>query len=267
MHLYRTLQQVKEIALDAGILVMNYFEKPVAMNAKANARDIVTEADKASEKLIVERLTALYPEHHIVGEEGGGQGKPMDEAEYYWYVDPIDGTTNFAGSIPYFSVSIAMTDKDFNPLLGVVLDPTRPELFAAIKGEGAWRNDQPIRVSSADKLVDSIVVSGFPTGDRLMNVPHWQNFLPHVRGARRLGSAALDLCYVACGRAEGFWENAINRWDVMAGVLMVQEAGGTLSDFDGNPDPQRIDSGQYLASNGLIHDTMLRVLQTGSPDA
>ncbi|MGB1285692.1 MAG: inositol monophosphatase family protein [Aggregatilineales bacterium] len=263
MNLHETMQQVKAIARDAGTLVMSYYNQPMKMGTKASARDIVTEADKAAEVLIVERLTALYPGHHIVGEEGGGQGAPMADADYYWYVDPIDGTTNFAGTIPYFSTSIALTDSDHNILLGVVYDPTRPEMFSAIRGSGAYLNDSPIHVSETSDMLNSLFASGFPANEDVQtNVMYWTNFLKEARGMRRLGSAALDLCYVGCGRLEGWWEGGINRWDVMAGILIVNEAGGTLSDFSGNSDPQKNNDGYYVASNTTLHPDMLRILQS-----
>lgn len=252
-----------DIARDAGKLLLEYYEKELIYNEKASAIDIVTEADKAAEVMIVERLTALFPDHHIEGEEGGHQGAASQDADYTWHVDPIDGTTNYAHRIPYFCTSIALATPDREPLVGVLYSPIADELFVAVKGEGATVNGRPIHVSDRAELWQCIVVSGFPY-DRQTNpdnnVAEWTAFVPKVQGLRRMGSAALDMAYVASGRTDGYWERGLNTWDVMAGVLLVQEAGGTVTDYAGQPKPQDGPEGRYLASNGHIHQQMVDLL-------
>lgn len=245
----------------AGAEVMRYYDQPHVEQTKSSVFDIVTEADKAAEALIVAALRDAFPDHHIVGEEGGGAGAPAAEAEYFWYIDPIDGTVNFANNIPFFSISMAMTDRDLNPLVGVVLNPVSRELFSAAAGQGATRNGEIVQVSEADRLENAIVCSGFPydvTTGRRLNTGPFMAFLPQVRGVRRLGSAALELSYVACGRLEGFWETHLKPWDCMAGVLLVREAGGKVTDYNGGE--AGISGAQIIASNGLLHEPMMAVI-------
>ena len=242
---------------------MIYYEQPVEQTTKENAADIVTTADKATEKVIVADLLKHYPDHHIVGEEGGGQGADPDTAEYFWYVDPIDGTTNFASKIPHFSTSIALADKDLNPLVGVVYDPNRDELFSAILGDGAWCDGVPMHVSSTAELSQSVVGSGFPyikwTSDD-NNLAEWNRFVVRVRGVRRMGSAALDAAYVAGGRFDGYWERYINSWDIAAAALLVTEAGGIVTNYAGETPPRYLDHREILMSNGHIHQEMVTLL-------
>ncbi len=206
-----------------------------------------------------------FPEHHIVGEEGGGQGAPAANAPYHWFVDPIDGTVNFASKLPHFCTSIALTTPERQPLLGVIYDPTRGELFSAVRGGGAQLNGQPVRVTQTAELVDAVVSSGFPYDKHTNpnnNLKEWSAMLLQIRGERRLGSAALDLGYVAAGRLDGYWEQSLKPYDALAGMLMVREAGGIVTDYRGDPNPQQHAGGRYVASNGRIHEAMLRVLQS-----
>jgi len=251
------------LARRAGGVIMDYYDQPIEQTTKANDADIVTTADKATEKVIISELLQTYPTHHIVGEEGGGQGADPDTADYFWYVDPIDGTTNFASKIPHFSTSIALADNTLNPLVGVIYDPTRDELFSAIKGEGAWCDGAPMHVSTTDDLSQAMVTSGFPyikwtSEDN--NLAEWGRFVVKVRGARRTGSASLDAAYVACGRFEGYWERYIHAWDICAGALLVQEAGGTVTNYAGETPPRYLDAREIVMSNGHIHQDMVTLL-------
>lgn len=258
------LNEVCRIAQQAGVILRTKFVQPLKMAKKASAVDIVTEADQEAEVFISRELLRLYPEYHLVGEEGGGQGKPIEEADYHWYVDPIDGTTNFAGGVPHFCVSIALTDTDRKPIIGVIYNPNMNELYTATAGQGAYLNGKPIQVTQAETLIDSIVGSGFPytkTTDPDNNTREWSAMTARVRGIRRMGSAALDFAYVAAGRFDGYWERNLNPWDALAGVLLVEEAGGTVTDFEGGNRPQWDERGRFVASNGRIHQQIVDVLQ------
>ncbi len=243
-----------EIARAAGGLLLPIFERRVRVEYKDGV-DIVTEADRASERLIVERLRAHFPDHAIVAEEGGGHAS---DSPYCWYVDPVDGTTNFAHSFPFFCVSIGL-ERAGEGVVGVVYDPIRDELFTAERGAGAWLNNRPIRVSSIAALPQSLLATGFPARRRHENPNihfYYQlNMVSH--GVRRAGSAALDLCYVACGRMDAFWEFHLNPWDVAAGMVLVTEAGGRVTDMRGGP--YNLSSETLVASNGLIHPELVRV--------
>lgn len=252
-----------EIAREAGAKIMSFFDGPLVADTKSSAVDMVTEADRQSEALIVQRLTALYPDHHIVGEEGGGYGPSIEEADYRWYIDPVDGTTNFASGMPYFAVSMALTDANMTPLVGVVYLPIANEVFTAIKGEGATLNGKPIQVSTDTTLETSVLGTGFPYNKATAldnNSTEWGEFLIRSRGVRRFGSAALDLCYVACGRFDGFWEQQLNPWDCLAGVLCILEAGGRVTNYEGDNANAIYAKGNLIASNGNIHNEMLEVM-------
>ncbi len=245
-----------EIAREAGALLMEYFRQRVTVEYKGEA-DLVTVADRKSELLIRERLLDRWPSFDILGEEGGLQDTGSD---YRWYVDPLDGTTNFAHGFPVFCVSMGLEYKG-ERIAGVIYDPTRDELFAAERGGGAFLNQQPIRVSKVARLAECLVATGFPSHKRHKNpnIFFYHQITLHTHGVRRAGSAALDLCYVACGRLDGFWEFNLNPWDTAAGVLMVAEAGGKVSDFKGGP--FQLDSRETLASNGLVHEQLLNEIE------
>ncbi len=224
--------------------------------------DLVTVADRASEKLIRERLAEAFPEHGIYGEEGT---RERLASEFRWYVDPLDGTTNFAHGFPQFCVSLGLEERpagikpdlDGTLVAAVIYDPMRNELFTAERGRGAWLNGKPMRVSRVAELGEALVATGFPSRKRhdSPNVHFYQEFTLRSHGVRRAGSAALDLAYTACGRFDAFWEFKLNPWDTAAGILLVEEAGGSTSDFSGNK--FRLDSREILASNGMIHAELL----------
>lgn len=266
MQLEAILDDVAAIARGAGRIILRHYAAPIPISARKSSRsDVVTAADTESEAYIVGELTRRFPDHHIVGEEGGGQGAPVAVAGYQWFVDPVDGTVNFAAKLPHFCTSIALASADRQPLLGVVYDPTRDELFAAVRGKGAWLNGVPLRVTATEELNDAVVSTGFPYDKHTNpdnNLREWAAFLKHIRGERRLGSAALDLCYVGAGRLDGYWEKDLKPYDAMAGMLVAREAGGMVTDYEGNRDPQCQDRGRYVASNGRIHAAMLTVLQS-----
>jgi len=254
-----------KIALEAGALLRGYFERGVATEYKGDV-DLVTEADRASEKLIVERLSAAFPSHGIFGEEGARRGL---DGEYRWYVDPLDGTTNFAHGFPVFCVSIGLehrppgldADADGELVAGVIYDPTRDELFSAQKGLGAYLNGRRIQVSRTRHLAEALLATGFPSRKRHAspNIHFYQEFTLRSHGVRRAGSAALDLAYTACGRMDGFWEFNLNPWDTAAGAILVLEAGGSITEFDGSP--FQLNSREVLATNGLLRDELVRLFE------
>ena len=245
-----------EIAREAGALLMDYFHKRVAVEYKGEA-DLVTIADRKSEVLIRERIRQQWPSHDILGEE---QGLVDTGSEYRWYVDPLDGTTNFAHGFPVFCVSMALERKG-QRIAGVVYDPTRDEMFAAEKGSGAFLNGERAQVSKTANLVECLVATGFPSYKRHKNpnIHFYHQITLRTHGVRRAGSAALDLCCVACGRFDGYWEFNLNSWDTAAGVLIVEEAGGKVTDFSGGP--FQIDSRQTFATNGLVHEALMHEFQ------
>jgi len=245
-----------EIAREAGALLMGYFHRRVKVEYKGDV-DLVTEADRASEALITRRIRERWPEHNIMGEEGT---RTEQGSEYRWYVDPLDGTTNFAHAYPVFCVSLGLEHKDAR-VAAVVFDPTRDEMFTAQKGGGAFLNGQPIRVSAVSDLGECLVATGFPSHKRHKNpnIFFYHQITLKTHGVRRAGSAALDLCNVASGRFDGFWEFNLNPWDTAAGVLILEEAGGRVTRFDGQP--FLIDSRETLASNGRVHEALLKEFQ------
>ena len=250
------------IAREAGALLMDYFHQHLKIEYKGDA-DLVTAADRAAEVLIRERIQQQWPGHDVLGEE---QGLSDRGSEYRWYVDPLDGTTNFAHGYPVFCVSIALehqaveersSGKRASRIAAVVYDPTRDELFAAEQGRGASLNGQAIRVSKTGTLKESLLATGFPSHKRHKNpnIYFYHQITLHTHGVRRAGSAALDLCNVASGRYDGFWEFNLNPWDTAAGVLIVEEAGGTVTRFDGSA--FELNSRETIASNGLLHQALL----------
>jgi len=250
----RYLEVAVETAERAGALLLDEFQKPRAHEYKGGV-DLVTAADRRSEAFIVERLGTYFPQHAIVGEEGT---RRESESDYCWYVDPLDGTTNFAHRYPCFAVSLALARGE-EILAGVVHDPVRNETFQAAAGEGAWLNQKPLRVSSTERLTESLLATGFPTRKRheSPNIHYYYRFTLLSHGVRRDGSAALDLCYVAAGRFDGFWEFNLQSWDVGAGILLVREAGGVVTDFKGVP--FRLGGAEIAASNGRIHPELQQV--------
>jgi myo-inositol-1(or 4)-monophosphatase len=251
------LEVAVDAAREAGAILLAEADRPVKVTYKGEV-DLVTEADRKSEAAVVARLRSHFPQHAIVGEEGGSSGAVAGApagARNCWYVDPLDGTTNFAHGYPCFAVSIGLLEEG-EPLVGVVYDPSRRELFTAVRGEGAYLDSKRIRVSSVERLSKSLVATGFPAHKRTQNpnIHYYWEFTLRSHGVRRDGSAALDLSYVACGRFDGFWEFGLKPWDTAAGLLLVREAGGIVTDFSGRP----YHPGDYeiLASNGRIHSEM-----------
>jgi len=222
--------------------------------------DLVTNFDEKAQEMILDRLSGSFPGHGFLAEEGLSQ---RERGEFRWIIDPLDGTTNYAHRVPIFCVSIGLEFQG-RIILGVVYDPMQEELFQALEEEGAFLNGRKIRVSSEHDLGKSLVATGFPYDIRISsinNAVHFNNFLTRVQAIRRCGSAALDLCYVACGRFDGFWELKLHPWDMAAGSLIVEEAGGRLSDFNGGE--FSIYKPEALATNGLIHEPMMQVLKMG----
>jgi myo-inositol-1(or 4)-monophosphatase len=250
------LETAMEIAREAGAVVSNFAERRVPFELKGEW-DLVTEADRASEELIVERLQSHFPAHTILGEEGGTRN---GTGEYRWYVDPVDGTTNFAHGFPAYNVTMAV-ERRGELVAGVIFDPTRNEMFAAERGGGAYLNGHRIQVSKAARVEDSLVATGFPSRKRHENVNiHFYYQLAMIsHGVRRAGSAALDLAYVACGRLDGFWEFGLNPWDMAAGILLIEEAGGACSDMHGGV--RSLGGPHLLADNGLIHEEMQQIFR------
>src|SRR6202044_3285287 len=227
------LKVALEAAHEAGAVVLAEHSRPQKISYKGDV-DLVTETDKRSEALIVGRLRREFPEHRIVAEEGSSGAAAA--SRYEWHVDPLDGTTNFAHGYPCFAVSIGLL-KDGEPIVGVVLNPVTNELFSAACGEGAYLNQKLIHVSSVNRLAESLVSTGFPTHKRTdnLNIHYYWEFTLRSHGVRRDGAASLDLCSVACGRFETFWEFGLKSWDTAAGMLIVTEAGGKFSDRAGEP--------------------------------
>ncbi|MGA1874962.1 MAG: inositol monophosphatase family protein [bacterium] len=256
--------KVREVAFQAtdkaARVLRQRFGQPHTVRKK-RAIDLVTEADEQSEHIIVDTIHHAFPTHDMVAEEGSliDTGSP-----YQWIIDPLDGTTNFAHHIPHFCISIALAVRG-RLVFGLVENPMWPERFWAASGEGAFMNNKSIRVSSTVSIPESLLVTGFPyelhpAMDLLIR--RFQRCMAAAQGIRRFGSAALDLCYVACGRFEGFWEQHLKPWDTAAGVLILREAGGMATDFSGSPHEPA--SPELLATNGSIHQEMLHLLHPGN---
>jgi myo-inositol-1(or 4)-monophosphatase len=247
-----------EAARSAGKLLREALGGTRRISYKGHPTNLVTEMDRRSETLIVDRLRQAFPEHAILGEEGGAQA---GQSEYRWLIDPLDGTTNYAHGVPLFSVSIAL-ERAGQVELGVGYDPNLDELFVAERGTGATLNGEPIRVSGTAVLDESLLATGFPYDIRTTresNLPEYAALSLRSRGVRRLGSAVLDLCYVAAGRFDAFWELSLGPWDMAAGGLMVLEAGGRVTNVRGGT--WRLEGPGALASNGLVHGEVLQVLE------
>jgi myo-inositol-1(or 4)-monophosphatase len=253
------LDEVIEIAKKVGQVQLEGLNEKRIIHYKGEI-DLVTEVDKKCEKILVDFIKSKFPHHDIITEESQSE---LRGSSYCWFIDPLDGTTNYAHGYPVFCVSIAL-QVEGEVVLGVVYDPTRDELFWAQRGEGAYLNGRKIKVSDVRKLSESLLATGFPYDlkrDPVNNLDHFANMILEAQAIRRDGSAALNLCYVASGRFDGFWELKLKPWDVAAGALIVKEAGGVVSDFDGNPfDLSHL---EVVASNGHIHDQMLSVLKRG----
>jgi len=248
------LKVAVEIAREAGAVLREGFNRPKTITYKGEV-DLVTESDRRSEELVVARLQKHFPDHGIVAEEGGGAAS---RTKYCWHVDPLDGTTNFAHGYPCFAVSIGLAEEG-KPIVGVVFNPVADELFRAVRGEGAFLNESRIHVSPVEKLAQSLVATGFPTHLRKKssNMEYYWQFTLRTHGVRRDGSAALDLCSVACGRFDAYWEFGLNSWDTAAGVLLVEEAGGAVSDLAGQP--YHLGGPSLISSNGRIHRELQEV--------
>ena len=257
--------KASEIAREAGTRLREFLAQGVETEYKGDV-DLVTVADRTVEKLIRGRLGEVFSDHGIYGEEGT---RERMEQEFRWYVDPLDGTTNFAHGMPHFCVSMGLEQRkpgggpghEGEIVAGVIYDPMLDELFSAERGKGARLNGQPIHVSRVPDLAESLVATGFPSRKRhdSPNVHFYHEFTLRSHGVRRAGSAALDLAYVACGRYEAFWEFNLNPWDTAAGALLVEEAGGRMSDFAGGP--FCLDSREVLASNGRIHEELVSMFR------
>ncbi len=247
-----------ETAREAGQILLEKFGRKINISMKGDI-NLVTEADLASEKHIIEKIRSRYPKHSILAEESG-EAIGIDDATWKWIIDPLDGTTNYAHGYPCFCVTIAL-EYQGEIIIGVTFDPTRGELFAAEKGQGATLNGRQIRVSDTEKLSESLIVTGFPYDFKQREdfARHLTDFLLYSRGVRRDGSAAIDMAYVACGRFDGFWEEGLHPWDVAAGVLLIEEAGGRVSYYDDSK--FSIYKPPICASNGLIHVEMLNILK------
>jgi myo-inositol-1(or 4)-monophosphatase len=253
---YRTVAVAA--AQQAGKIIADACRTGFRVDYKQGATtNLVTDVDRRSEHVIVEALSKAFPDHRILAEEGGEGSKR--ESPYLWLVDPLDGTTNFAHGFPAFCVSIGL-EAEGRIVLGVVYDPLRQELFEAEAGKGAFLNGERIHVSKAATLDKALVVTGFAYDreERQSNLIHFSRFALRTQGLRRTGSAAIDLCYVAAGRVDGFWELYLHPWDVAAGSLIVTEAGGRITDFAGKA--FSIYGKETLASNGIVHHAMVEVL-------
>jgi myo-inositol-1(or 4)-monophosphatase len=252
------LNDVKEIAYKAGEILRSGYGKKHDIHHKGVV-DIVTEIDRQSEDLILSEIQKKFPEHSIIAEESGEIKGVNGNC---WYIDPLDGTTNYAHGIPIFSVSMGYAENG-KMKYGVVYDPMRDECFSAESGKGAWLNNDRIYVSQAEELVDCLLVTGFPYDIRTTEQPNIRNFTKfsfRTQAVRRLGSAALDLCYVAAGRLDGYWEIGIKPWDIAAGTLIIEEAGGKVTTLDGNKN-YMVPPYALVTANPKIHSLMMDVLQ------
>ena len=249
-----------QTAREAGRVLAERFGRKIEISNKSEI-DLVTESDLASERFIIDRIKTYYPRHSILAEESGAtEASDHDsQSDWRWIIDPLDGTTNYAHGYPCFCVSIGLAHQG-RLELGVVYDPIRDEMFAAERGQGASLNGRRIRVSQTMGLSAALLCTGFPYDVRQRNefARHFASFIMHAQGVRRDGAAALDLAYVAAGRFDGFWEEGLKPWDVAAGVLIIEEAGGRVTDYHGSPFD--IYSPPILASNGLVHEQMRQVL-------
>ncbi len=263
LDLERALLTARLAAQRAGEVTLRYFGQEPSHTQKSTAIDLVTEADRAAEACLVEDLRAAYPEHRLYGEEGGVYDGAA--AEYRWYLDPVDGTTNFAQGIPIYAVSVALCDAKDEPLVAVVLNPAYGREFSAIRGRGAHLDGRRLQVSRKEQLAEAVVASGFAY-DKWENpddnLAQWGAMMKRTRGIRRLGAAALDLCFVAMGRLDAYWERRLGGpWDVMGGILIVEEAAGRVSDYRGERSEKALLGQEIVASNGHLHDEICGILR------
>ena len=250
------LEVAEKTAREAGVVLLENLGKVKKIEFKAK-NSLVTEVDKLSEEIIINNIKKSFPSHDIFAEESG---RHSENSDYLWLIDPIDGTTNYAHAYPFFSISIALEVKG-EVEIGLVYDPVKDEMFTAEAGKGAYLNGELIKVSKSDSIEHSHVCTGFMHEVEWMveaNIKHFGNFIRRARAVRRDGSAALDVCYVACGRFDGFWELGLNPWDTAAAVLILKEAGGQVTTFSG--DEYSIYLKEILASNSIIHGQMMEIL-------
>ncbi len=256
MNLNEVLNEVKSWVLEVGKLQKDNFRRiDLAIDTKSTVTDLVTEIDKKSEELIIGKIKALYPDHAILAEETGKQDKDSD---YLWVIDPLDGTNNYAQGIPIFVISIALQYKE-ESVLGVIYAPYLDELFYAVKGQGAYFNEKKLKISDKTDLNQCILATGFPYDkniSELNNTKYVSSILPELRGLRRMGAAAFDLAYVAASLLDGYWEMNLNLWDVAAGMLLVEEAGGKIIHFR---DDRKI---SIIAANNMISDKIQNIIIT-----
>ncbi len=246
-------------AKQGGVILLDYAQKGFHIHQKDQAINLVTEADFHAERAIIQTIHQAFPTHQILSEEQGLQDIPTHPIK--WIIDPLDGTTNFAHGFPMYNVSIGV-EYEGTCVLGVVYDPTRKELFLGQQGKGATLNGTPIRVSTTPKLNEALLVTGFAYDVHTVvdnNLKEFSAFTLRARGIRRTGTAAIDLCYIACGRFDGFWELKLNPWDTAAGKVIVEEAGGTMTNYEGQP--YSIYGATLIATNSLIHQEMVEVLR------
>jgi myo-inositol-1(or 4)-monophosphatase len=265
MEIHKLFERVKELVKSAGSVLKEMYDSTYEIYHKGKI-DLVTTADIKSEEVLKKGLKELTPDIPVIGEESFSE-KEKFKSSYCWMVDPLDGTTNFAHNLPWFAISVALL-KEKEPILGIIYNPIIDEFFYAIKGEGAYLNEKPIKVSTKEKLIDSLLCTGFPVSKILdspdLFIPLFEEFMKRCQGVRRFGSAALDLAYVACGRYEGFWEPYLKPWDTSAGVLLVKEAGGEVTDYFGNPYHPFLNT--IVASNGKIHQQMIELTSKYHPE-
>ncbi|MBU0561220.1 MAG: inositol monophosphatase [Bacteroidetes bacterium] len=251
------IRTLEEAAIIAGNIIRDGFRKQFSIEFKTNKMNLVTEIDKKAESAIINYVQKNFPSHGIIAEESGSTGA---KSKYVWVIDPLDGTTNFAHGLPIFSVSVGLM-KSGKTICGVIYDVMRDAMYSAEVGSGAFMNGEKIKVNENDDLEEGVIVTGFPYNIRENPdnaIEKFNRFLMNARAVRRLGSAAIDFCYVAEGVFDGFWEVHLNPWDVCAGKLIVEEAGGIVTNFKN--EKTDIFSSQMLATNGKVHNKMLEIL-------
>ncbi|MBI45785.1 MAG: inositol monophosphatase [Candidatus Marinimicrobia bacterium] len=247
-----------KIAKEAGDIQMSYFGKISSLDKKSTNIDLVTNADIESEELIIKRIKESFPDHSILSEE---KGELIADSDYLWVIDPLDGTTNFTHNLPIFAVSIGLIKKNTGTVCGVVYNPAVGKCFYAEKNKGAYLDGKKIQCTSSDTLSNSLLVTGFPYLHDLkydLSFEIFKEFYDKTRGLRRLGAASLDLCFVAMGRFDGYYEYSLKAWDICAGSLIAEEAGAKVTDWDNSKLPN--DGSRILATNGLIHNQIVKIL-------